>query len=200
MANRLEFSRKTKAVIIARAAGKCEAPDCDKDSKVKGLCWAHYMRNRRHGDPTAGTTGRGAASAFLASIPDEGVGCIFWPFARDIHGSAKLTNHGNGSNYVCRRICERKHGARGQEFQAAHSCGNGHLGCVSPWHLSWKTRPENEADKIGHGTYGRKLTEAQVIEIRSLYPTLKKREIADRFGVTRQAIDWIVERKGWTHV
>jgi predicted DNA-binding protein YlxM (UPF0122 family) len=29
---------------------------------------------------------------------------------------------------------------------------------------------------------------------------MPKQEIADKFGVTRQAISWIVNRKGWAHV
>jgi hypothetical protein len=58
--------------------------------------------------------------------------------------------------------------------EAAHSCGKGHLGCVHPGHLSWKTRNENRADMVRHGMLPRgtivstnKLTEDQVREIRS---------------------------------
>lgn len=197
---RMEFNRKTRRAIIERAAGCCEIEGCDKTAKVKGLCWSHYMRKRRHGDPLGGTTDRGAALAFFNAIPETGEDCVIWPFFRDQHGCAKMVVGDGGSDYVARRICERTHGSRGTEFQAAHSCGNGHLGCVAPWHLSWKTRAQNEADKISHGTYGRKLTVEQVVEIRRSFPECSKQELADRYGVTRQTIHWIVSRKGWRHV
>lgn len=197
---RLEFSRKTKAAIILRAAGKCEVAGCTKDAKVKALCWSHYMRKRRHGDPLGGTTDRGAAQAFFDAIPETGDGCLIWPFYRDPHGCAKMVVGDGRSDYVARRVCERSHGPKGQDFQAAHSCGNGHLGCVSPWHLSWKTRIANNEDRIIHGTWGTKLSEEQVREIRSADPALTKQELADRYGVTRQAIAWVISRKGWAHV
>lgn len=37
-------------------------------------------------------------------------------------------------------------------FHAAHSCGNGNIGCLNPNHLSWKTPKENQADRLIHGT------------------------------------------------
>lgn len=200
MGKRLEFSRKTKAKIIERAAGRCDVAGCEKEQKVRGLCWSHYMRKRRHGTPLGGTTERGAALAFFNALPAQGEGCIIWPFFRDANGCARLVTKDGGTDYVARRICEKLHGKRGAQFQAAHSCGNGHLGCVSPWHLSWKTRHENNADRIVHGTWGTKLTEDQVREIKNADAGLSKQELADLYGVTRQCIGWILSGKGWRHV
>jgi hypothetical protein len=197
---RHEFSRKIKAAAIARAAGKCSVEGCDRKHFCKGFCSPHFMRWRRHGDPCAPVaTSPGEARSFLDVIPETGDGCLIWPFARDQNGYAKIGTKSKTS-FVSRLLCARTYGERGKEFDAAHSCGGGHLGCVSPWHLSWKTRQGNMSDTLTHGTRQRKLDEVQVAEIRRLAATMSKQEIADKFGVTRQAISWIVNRKGWAHV
>lgn len=50
MANRLEFSRKTKAIIIARAAGKCEA--CEAVLKTGEGEVDHILPCALGGEPT----------------------------------------------------------------------------------------------------------------------------------------------------
>ncbi|MGV2110107.1 hypothetical protein ACQZ46_02390 [Agrobacterium salinitolerans] len=198
---RSEFTRKTKQEALQRSGLRCcTVNDCQKDAKVKGLCWSHYMRNRRHGTPLGGTTDRGAAIDFFNSIPSEGTGCTIWPYYRDSNGSARLVVKDGASDYVARRICERTYGPRGPEYDAAHSCGNGDLGCVSPWHLSWKTRAENFEDRKRHGTWGTKLSESQVVAIKRLSSSVSKKDMADLCGVTKEAIAWILSGKGWTHV
>jgi hypothetical protein len=94
------------------------------------------------------------------------------------------------------------------KYQAAHKCGNGHLGCVNPKHLSWKTRAENEADKIAHGTISRgernghaKLVEASVIAIISRADRGETQQsLADSFGVHQSTISVIVHRKRWRYL
>jgi hypothetical protein len=90
------------------------------------------------------------------------------------------------------------------KHQAAHSCGKGNLGCVSPKHLSWKTRAENEADKIEAGTSNRgerqwraKLTADQVRAIRAREGTMTKEKIAEQFGVSPACIAAIHHRENW---
>ena len=86
----------------------------------------------------------------LAYTGDE---CLLWPYGRVSKGYALMTA-GGMDRYVHRFVCAAENGpAPTPQHQAAHSCGNGHLGCVSRKHLSWKTQAENEADKIAHGTY-----------------------------------------------
>lgn len=85
---------------------------------------------------------------------------------------------------------------------AAHSCGKGHLGCVNPKHLRWDTRSGNFADKIAHGTHNRgekspvaKLTNAEVVKIRSLAGSASHSEIARMFGVCASNICLIINGK-----
>lgn len=102
--------------------------------------------------------------------------------------------------------CKSQHGdPPTPKHQAAHSCGNGHLGCVASAHLSWKTKIENEADKILHGTTNRgerqgrsKLKQDDVRRIRGLLALGKRPvEIAMAYEVTPTLIRQIRERRVW---
>jgi hypothetical protein len=107
--------------------------------------------------------------------------------------------------YVHRLVCEYVNGAAPTpRHHAAHSCGNGHLGCVTPRHLSWKTPSENADDKLVHGTAQRgekhahaKLTENQVRIIRELKGTASQTTLAERFGVSPTTIGQIHNRRVW---
>lgn len=46
----------------------------------------------------------------------------------------------------------------------------------------------------------RKLTEQQVREARALWPLLTQRQIAEKFGVTRNAVYQIVNRISYAHI
>jgi hypothetical protein len=72
--------------------------------------------------------------------------------------------------------------------------------------LSYGTHSENENDKLLHGTRHRgessvsaKLTEADVLKIRSLRG-VPQQELADTYGVTFSNISAIQLRKSWRHV
>jgi hypothetical protein len=41
-------------------------------------------------------------------------------------------------------------------YHATHSCGNGHLPCINPHHLSWKTPFQNRQDAKWHKVYGKR--------------------------------------------
>jgi hypothetical protein len=91
-------------------------------------------------------------------------------------------------------------------MQAAHSCGNGHLGCVNPHHLRWVTPKENAADRDDHGTTPKgenqgnsKLSESDIRSIRSSVG-VSQTELAQRFGVHQGTISNILLKKTWTHV
>lgn len=80
------------------------------------------------------------------------------------------------------------------EHHAAHSCGNGHLGCVHPNHISWKTQSDNAKDAVRHGKYGHgvgwagKLKPDQVRQIRALKGTASNATIGREFGVNEETI------------
>jgi hypothetical protein len=92
--------------------------------------------------------------------------CIFWEHDSLRIGRPVICFKGK-QKFVTRLICELVHGSPpSKDHEAAHSCGNGHLRCINWKHLSWKLPEDNKADKIRHGTWGRKLKPEDIIGIR----------------------------------
>lgn len=186
----------------------CSIDGCGKPTIARGWCSKHWTRWQRHGDPLAGGTPKDGSVRkyfFEVVVPFDGDECLIWPFARDKYGYGKIELD-EGSNLVHRRACEEVNGPPPDEpdIQAAHNCGNGHEGCCNPRHLRWATRYDNSMDRVQHGTHNRgerhkmvKLTEAQVLEIRSLQGAVGRTELAERFGVTPTTIGDIHRRKSW---
>lgn len=203
------WRRKGNLALRIKRAGPCTIEGCERPAQVAGICMAHYKRRRRHGDPLGGRTRNGECLEFIETIAlkYEGDDCLTWPFARDQNGCGKVWADGR-LHYASRYVCERAHGAPpSTRHEAAHSCGNGRLGCVAQNHLRWATPAENQADKILHGTTNRgsrhgmsKLTEQQVTEIRSLIGTMTHAAIARRFDISSSQISSIASRKEWSHV
>lgn len=152
----------------------------------------------------------------LTNVSNE---CDFWPF-----GCLRRKDHekgcgpailwvGGGYELVSRLTCRAIYGPPPSvKHEAAHSCGNGHLGCINPKHLSWKTHKENCQDKIEHGTSGfgkpcfgvrgskhggAKLSEQQVLLIRKLIEIRSTKKIAREFGVSRATITDIKLGNTW---
>lgn len=189
----------------------CSIPDCGNTVKViaKQLCSMHYQRMMKFGDPLAGRnyTSRGEQQTFFREtvIPYEGDECLIWPYSRT--NGYGVMKKGERMCVVSRVLCEEVNGPPPSiEYDAAHSCGRGKQGCVTKGHLSWKTKADNCADKLIHGTHNRgersahaKLTEAQAIEIISLKGKKKQSEIAAFFGISHQTVSKIHrgERWGW---
>lgn len=133
----------------------CSIPGCGKSRHSSTMCGMHYMRWKRYGDPLHGKTPHGEPQRYFREVvlSYDGENCLTWPYGRDPGGYAQF-NWGGRKRKVHRIVCEEVNGdAPTDTHEAAHECGKGHLGCVSPRHLSWKTRAENEADKKRHGTY-----------------------------------------------
>lgn len=62
--------------------------------------------------------------------------------------------------------------------------------------------PVNKIPKRGELNGGHKLTQDQVLKIRSEYAPRKvgRRELSNRYGVTESCIKDVVERRSWTHL
>lgn len=186
----------------------CSIEGCGKPHKARGWCRQHYERWKDHGDPKGGATAKGAALEWLeARVAYGGDDCLIWPFARRHkgYGVVRINGRAHGAH---RWMCERRYGQPpAPEYEAAHSCGRGHEGCVNPRHLRWATSTENKADMLVHGTRRRgqqhgsaKLTEADIRRIRSLQGALTLAEIAAQFGVSPSAVSLIHLRRNWAWV
>lgn len=186
----------------------CSIYGCEKRSYVKGWCVAHYTRYRNHGSPHGGITSRGAAANFmdfcLSADTDH---CIKWPFATDKKGYGLVTYNGM-QKIASRVVCILAHGHPPEEsYDCAHSCGNGHMGCVNPRHLRWATRKENHADKKLHGTrlFGHtgpsaKLSEQQASDIKSMAYKVNAEELGKKYGISRAAVYLIWKGSRWAHL
>ncbi|TGP24699.1 hypothetical protein EN827_30835 [Mesorhizobium sp. M1D.F.Ca.ET.184.01.1.1] len=183
----------------------CAIDGCAKPARGRGWCLAHYGRWRRNGDPLAGRTPNGDPRRYLDEVvlAYEGDECLIWPFARLGFGYANLAG-----KVVSRLVCERVNGPPPTpDHEAAHSCGKGHLACVTKGHISWKTTADNLADRREHGTFPEgdkaswsKLTSNAVREIRELKGQAPLSSIAEMYGVSKSAISQIHSGKNWRSV
>lgn len=190
--------------------GYCSIEGCEKTTKARGLCSMHYGRWWAHGSPHTilrKLSKAGEPQLFIDQLPSTGTGCIFWPYASNGEGYGQINVKGR-KLLAHRIVCERTNGAPpSTNHFACHTCGNGHLGCVSPWHLEWKTPKQNSADMEAHGTRARgedvknsKLTVSDIRSIRSMGSELSQSKIALRFGVSQTAIGKVLRRETWAHV
>jgi hypothetical protein len=192
----------------------CSVGGCHKNAHQhsngrKGLCVSHYKRLLRHGDPLGGGTPMGEPMRFIREIavPYRGDECLIWPFGKWSNGYGVLNRRGpniGAHRFICRLVNGEPPDIT---YDAAHSFGNGHLGCVNHRHLSWKTRSENLADRLLHGTHDRgersvnaKLTDDNAKEILSLRGTISQTKIAKKFGVSQTCVSMIHRRLTWPHI
>lgn len=198
---------------MAKAFKACAVDGCKRNAHHsagggRGFCGMHLKRLRKYGDPMAGVPARtfpGEPLRYLYEVAAvyEGDACLIWPFSRTARGYGQVRL--GKQRQAHRAVCEIVNGKPPTpQHEAAHSCGKGHEGCVTPKHLRWATSAENKADRIIHGTVGRgernglaKLTEADVLGIRRLAGSASRREIARRFGVSPANISAIITRATW---
>lgn len=191
----------------------CSLPECNGNAHwttgaAKGYCNAHYLKFKKYGDPLArsGKAPDGDPLRFIeeTALPLLGGECLYWPFAKNPKGYGRLLVDGV-LEQAHRYVCQRAHGAPPSEaHQAAHSCGKGHLGCISPHHLSWKTPKANSADMVEHGNSLRgernvnaKLSAQQVHDIVSLKGKMTQAEIGERYGIRQQSVSKIHKGATW---
>lgn len=181
----------------------CKISGCDKSLYCKGFCKRHYERNRTHGDPLYYNrkTEFGEPLRFLESISKtKEKNCIIWPFTTMKSGYGKLRYKGKGGMRAHRlSLMLSKGNPPSGNHCALHApliCHN--RACVNPNHLRWGTIADNNSDIAIDGTArgrNRKLTDAQVKEIRASNKTL--RELAQTYGVGENCLSQL--RRGLTY-
>lgn len=148
----------------------------------------------------------GAPENFIRShVSHVGDECLLWPYGKNDKGYGLAAIDGK-QQAASRWMCTLAHGdPPTDKHEAAHSCGNGHLGCINPNHLSWKTHAQNMADRKVHGTeiYGTRngktnLTEADVRAIRAAPPRLAP--LMAKYGMSKHGISKIRSGKRWVMV
>lgn len=188
----------------------CSIKGCGKKLHAHGFCSAHATKFIRYGDPLAGRTRcrNGEPLLWIERHADyDGNDCLPWPFERTHYGYGTVKHEGK-RRPASRVMCIIVHGKPPTpKHEAAHSCGNGHLGCMNPKHIRWKTKIENIRETLEHGTNVRgekchfsKLKETDIKTIRRLARRLTGKEIAKIYGVKGPAITRIIQRQRWAWV
>jgi hypothetical protein len=138
----------------------CIVDGCNSPRKRgSGMCTAHTLRKWRHGDPLSGRTPVGEPAKFIKKVlatPTKE--CVSWPYSRGVDGRPLINNNSisDSTKIVSRIICIAAHGEPpSPAYEAAHSCGNGHLGCVNPLHLRWRTHRQNMQETLIHREEGK---------------------------------------------
>lgn len=144
-------SPDAEAPLRQRVPPVCGVLGCGKRNFVGGYCKGHYKRLRKYGNPLAGRTPNGELERYFREVvlSYDGDDCLIWPYSRDGHGYGQLFR--GGKNFtVSRLVCIEINGPPpGPDYDAAHTCDNGHLGCVAKRHMVWKTHAENMLDLVG---------------------------------------------------
>lgn len=184
-------------------SGLCKIDGCGDQARTMGWCVNHYGRWKRNGDPLAGHLSRGEKLEWLRShVAFDGPNCLIFPFTKERYGKINVDGR---QTTASRMMCTLAHGEPPTpDHEAAHLCGNGHIACVHPRHLEWKTPVENQADRVAHDTHVRgercktsKLKVGQVRVIRSLQGKETSGQVAKRFDVNKSAIKAIWTRRTW---
>ncbi len=190
----------------------CAFPGCDNPKSQKaalGLCNSHYWQHHKGRELTPLSYRRNRCVPWIEEHTTyDGDDCLIWPFQRAQESGVAMVKFKGKQGPATRVMCEMAHGKPPTpQHEAAHSCGKGHLGCISPKHLRWATHTENLADQLQHGTRirGEKqhfafLTENIVMEIRALAGSMPQAAIARRFCLRPQHVGKIINRKLWRHV
>lgn len=120
--------------------------------------------------------------------------CLIWPFFRDPRKGYGKMGYLGKIWWAHRLMCTFAHGpAPTPKHQTAHSCGNGHLGCVNPLHLSWKNNRENSLDRSGHGRWKyqpRRLSKEIVARLKLRQGSKTIEATATEFGISNSLVQY----------
>lgn len=151
--------------------------------------------------------GKGKCIRWLREhLTHAGTACLIWPYGRDDKGYGVLGFEGKiykASRLIAILVLGPP---PSEKYQAAHSCNNGHLGCVNINHISWKTPRGNTQDAIDSGKYGSgvgwkgKLKATQVSEIKALAGVLTNIELGLIYKVHAETIAKIRRGETWQKV
>lgn len=184
---------------------KCGVHGCGRKHYAKGMCQPHYMRVRMRGYADDHVPLKVAPGSCRAWVDEHsqfvGDDCLIWPFKVSRKSRPYVVIDGK-REVAARYMCRVAHGPPPYEdMEAAHSCGNGHLGCLNPHHIRWATARENCLDRFSHGTMAcAKLSEDDVRSIRYDMIGMRSADIAERFGISLRAVQSILSGKSWKHV
>lgn len=164
-----------------RIAQQCSITGCSNPCKGQGYCNLHYQRFQKTGDPL-GVRVPSVEQRFWEKVeilgPDD---CWEWLGHRKRHGYGQFSYAGRRTGSAHVYSYELHHGQVPEGMEVLHSCD--HPPCVNPAHLSAGTHAENMGQMADRKRWPRKLTDAQMAEIRDS-PEIQK-VLAKRYGISQ---------------
>lgn len=144
-------------------------------------------------------------------IIDKETGCWNWTGGCNTKGYGQVRHNGTQSK-VHRLAYQHYLGLIPEGYFVCHKCDNPK--CFNPDHLFIGTALDNNRDRelkgrgVMHGVVllkgashmKSKLTEAEILEIRSIGSKMNMSETARQFGVSKQAIRSILHKQTWKHI
>lgn len=190
----------------------CTSEGCSSPSISRGLCGAHYMRDKRAGLFVDVRRAEAPVEERFFRFVEKTDGCWLWTgksVNKKGYGSISLGGKGGKHKLAHRLSYEMHKGSIPDGLVVMHQCDNPK--CVNPDHLEVGTQSQNIKDAIARGrkqmptckTRGEecgasKLTEQIVLDIRS--STLSLAKLAMQHGVAKSTIERIRYRKTWRHI
>lgn len=130
-----------------------------------------------------------------------------WPWTGPIHhnGYGVITDDNLRQVQAHRVAYEHARGPIPKGLNVCHTCDN--RPCCNPAHLFVGSDGDNMRDRDQKGRQAKgkaipqaKLTEAEVRDIRFLYPKMSQQALANKYGVNQTIISDVVRRRTWKHV
>lgn len=149
---------------------------------------------------------------FLECVgPPDDNGCILWTGGKNRNGYGIIYSKIQGKQILAHRAAwELHHGPIPPGLDVLHDCPGGDKpSCVNADHLWLGTQADNVADAVAKGRNKKgendpnaKLNEAKVHAIRKRYAAcgITQEELSRDYGVIRQTIGDVVNRKIWKHI
>lgn len=190
----------------------CLVDGCDKPGPSRGYCHGHYRRLRIYGSPTGAPrppeppTSEDAMARVRQHVKTSDPNAC-WEWQGTINNQGYGALRFGGKQYKAHRFSYEIHrGPIPAGLMICHKCDN--PPCVNPDHLYAGTARENSRDAVDRDRrpkgerIGRAvLTPGMVRKIRKLRGEgCTAREIAERFKVSKSAVNHVIYGRSWRHV
>lgn len=200
---------------------KCKVPGCARSHRGHGYCNMHYQRWVKTGSVGSASRSRRTPpnlddgrpiqdhllELFLSGIHKRKDGCWVCKTAYPMNTDYTEVKIGRGAMGIFRQTThtlsyEHFKGKIPEGKLVCHTCDN--RACCNPDHLFLGTHLDNQGDmarknRVAHGErhYNAKLSESDVLTIRSLAKSLTAEELAERFGVSAKNIGHVIRGDTW---
>lgn len=129
----------------------CTFDGCDQPHRARGWCQTHYLRWKKHGDPSWNGR-RTFEQRFFEKVHKAETGCWEWTAFLDHNGYGKFLGADGRVRMAHRVWYEHEHGTLSERLQLDHLCRN--RKCVNPEHLdpvvAWVNNARSESPSAQH--------------------------------------------------